>query len=464
MNETNTSPNDLQIEEPMKKKTVADFTGAPQPKVFISEEGKRYADGEIAKQKVPTLEGVMQGVRWRDAAAQDRLEKSILQISFLITVDEDVLLVTRCPQWGRNLACVDTEQGSILISHSPAENSFPCKLKHFMSILNGLLPLDDKTYGLGIYPSLRFLGLVKNEVYKKGEQSATTYYFYVFHASFSRKDLLKPGEDLKEKINNAVSHAPHNRADQAITLCPVNEDLIRRIPPDYHADLAALSLYLKRKGDDNLACQVQARTAAIGILSDGALPVNRLGTRFFVSHKTEEYEKLVEPLINKVIEKLKKQRGEKARTKDISSPEPELSSPFVTHEKDVSLGDNWEEETFKMIKFCRGFVAIETSAYFNESDQIITEVAEAVRAAKDRINYCIIRLRYDEISSDDEKKFESRLKETLKKLSLPKSGADSPLTEADADIYLKKAHLPLYAAKDQLLEVAAKRIAEELGK
>lgn len=403
-----------------ENRTQAEFKadGLQQRKVYLGEQGIARVKLGIIKNKIPDIANVVQGAEWVDDTHKNKLGASLFQISFLVTIGEKMLVFARSDRNGsRNLSGF-----SVLLSSSPYEKVVLNKLSGLNEILKRKFNYD-KEKGI---PRIHSLGLIKNTVYKKDENFWADYYFYVFHAHFDEDSLTL--EDARQ----AVHSASIDRLDCVENLYPVNEELInKKIDKKFNADRAALKLYLQYR-TERMINMLTFKGVGYSVASHGVLPFNNFSDRFFVSHATDDYKDMVEPLC----------AGVNKKYTDSLHPmdkETSVSELTWTHEHHAVTGCDWKTENLLYIQKCAGFVAVETKA-FEISDNVIEEIIEAIKGKLQNEEYRIIRVCYEKM--DNPSAFEKKLR---------KKAAMELGDEKYADIYLKKTVFPVYANPETLV-------------
>lgn len=398
--------------------TEADFkaNGLQQCKVHLARKGVSQLEIGMAGNTIPDISDVIRNARWLTETHETKLGACLFQISFLVTIGSKLLVVDRSDRnEGRNLS-----GSSVLLSSSPYEVVTPTNLKHLDDILRRKFRYKKGT------PEICFLGLVKNRVFKKKEQSYADYYFYVFLAHFDEQEFTFA--DAKA----AIKRASIDQNDCAVGIFDVDENLInKRINSKFNADRAALKLYLQYETERKIN-MLEVKGVGRSISSHGVMPVHHLSGRYFVSHATADYKTIVRPLCVAVDEKYR----QSLHPLDRATSAAKLT---WTHECDASLDCEWATKNLPCVYQCAGFISIESKA-FEKRDDVIEEIVGAIKGNLQNNNYRIIRVCYERM--DDFEVFAKKLR---------KRTADVLGDEKYADIYLNKTFFPLYAYPEKLL-------------
>lgn len=398
--------------------TEADFkaNGLQQCKVHLARKGISQLEIGMAGNTIPDISDVIRNARWLTETHETKLGACLFQISFLVTIGSKLLVVDRSDRnEGRNLS-----GSSVLLSSSPYEVVTPTNLKHLDDILRRKFRYKKGT------PEICFLGLVKNRVFKKQEQSYVDYYFYVFLAHFDEQEFTFA--DAKA----AIKSASIDQNDCAVGIFDVDENLInKRINSKFNADRAALKLYLQYETERKIN-MLEAKGVGRSISSHGVMPFHHLSGRYFVSHATADYKTIVRPLCVAVDEKYR----QSLHPLDRATSAAKLT---WTHECDASLDCEWSTKNLPCVYQCAGFISIESKA-FEKRDDVIEEIVGAIKGNLQNNNYRIIRVCYERM--DDFEVFAKKLR---------KRTADVLGDEKYADIYLNKTFFPLYAYPEKLL-------------
>lgn len=398
--------------------TEADFkaNGLQQCKVHLARKGVSQLEIGMAGNTIPDISDVIRNARWLTETHETKLGACLFQISFLVTIGSKLLVVDRSDRnEGRNLS-----GSSVLLSSSPYEVVTPTNLKHLDDILRRKFRYKKGT------PEICFLGLVKNRVFKKKEQSYADYYFYVFLAHFDEQEFTFA--DAKA----AIKSASIDQNDCAVGIFDVDENLInKRINSKFNADRAALKLYLQYETERKIN-MLEVKGVGRSISSHGVMPVHHLSGRYFVSHATADYKTIVRPLCVAVDEKYR----QSLHPLDRATSAAKLT---WTHECDASLDCEWATKNLPCVYQCAGFISIESKA-FEKRDDVIEEIVGAIKGNLQNNNYRIIRVCYERM--DDFEVFAKKLR---------KRTADVLGDEKYAEIYLNKTFFPLYAYPEKLL-------------
>lgn len=398
--------------------TEADFKAykLQQCKVHLAREGITQLEIGMAGNSIPDISDVIRNARWMMETHETKLGASLFQISFLVTIGSKLLVVDRSDRGEeRNLS-----GSSVLLSSSPYEVVTPTNIKHLDDILRRKFRYEKGA------PEFYSLGLVKNRVFKKKEQSYADYYFYVFLAHFDEEEFTL--EDAKA----AIKAASIDHKDSAVGVFDVDENLInKRINSKFNADRAALKLYLQYEMERKIN-MLEVKGAGRSISSHGVMPFHHLSGRYFVSHATDDYKTIVRPLCVAVDEKYK----QSLHPLDLASTAAKLT---WTHESDASIDCEWFSKNLPCVYQCAGFISIESKA-FEKSDAVIEEIVGAIKGNLQNKNYRIIRVCYERM--DDFEAFAEKLR---------KKTANELGDEKYADAYLKKTFFPLYAYPEKLL-------------
>lgn len=398
--------------------TEVDFkaNGLQQCKVHLARKGISQLEIGMAGNTIPDISDVIRNARWLTETHETKLGACLFQISFLVTIGSKLLVVDRSDRNdGRNLS-----GSSVLLSSSPYEVVTPTNLKHLDDILRRKFRYKKGT------PEICFLGLVKNRVFKKQEQSYADYYFYVFLAHFDEQEFTFA--DAKA----AIKSASIDQNDCAVGIFDVDENLInKRINSKFNADRAALKLYLQYETERKIN-MLEVKGVGRSISSHGVMPFHHLSGRYFVSHATADYKTIVRPLCVAVDEKYR----QSLHPLDRATSAAKLT---WTHECDASLDCEWSTKNLPCVYQCAGFISIESKA-FEKRDDVIEEIVGAIKGVLQNKNYRIIRVCRERM--DDFDAFARKLR---------KRTADVLGDEKYADIYLNKTFFPLYAYPEKLL-------------
>lgn len=390
----------------MNNRSKASFRGdvEQQNKLVLQKESVILLEKALAGIiSAPVLGEIVQHSQNMQLLKSQRLNKSMFEISFIITTDRnEVLLRGRAHRNGGRLT-FDKEKASLFTSVSIECGNTPANCSDLLNLLHRKLPADAINHADPNY--IEFLGIAKNNVYNEDccdEYAA--YYFYVFEVNFNRKDI--PELDQIKKYMNGVQ----DNGDKLYGFIPIKE-ISSFLSHKFLADREGASLLSKKRKFQSVLNinsnrnetfhQNETNYELFGHTSQafiGKSPFNDYGKKFFVAYSNEDYENHVEAFLT-MLEKNK--------------------IPYWAEARDAAPG-KWKYANQTVLPQCRGIIVLESQNAF-ESENVLEEIGIVLACRQRNTSYAIHRLWLNESAKEGENAFKQRLSEYLKSQNMAKS-------------------------------------------
>lgn len=226
----------------MNNRSKASFRGdvEQQNKLVLHKEAVIILENALAGIIPPPVLGkIVQHSQNMQLLKSQRLNKSMFEISFIITTDGDeVLLRGRAHRNGGRIT-FDEGKASLYTSVSIECGNTPTNCSDLLNLLYRKLPAYAINHADPNY--IEFLGIAKNNVYNEDccdEYAA--YYFYVFEVNFNKKDI--PELDQIRKYMDGVQ----DNGDKLYGFVPIKE-LSLFLSHKFLADRGGASLLSKKE-------------------------------------------------------------------------------------------------------------------------------------------------------------------------------------------------------------------------
>lgn len=306
---------------------------------------------------------------------EQKIGKSILQLGFIVTYENDYVLLKRRYKRESILnedSASPKNKSRYSIMTSALSETAP---KTETDLLRTFFKKVPDTPLQNIKPhTINFLGLIRNKVKDKKDPSRfTTYYFYVYEIVYKKKPFNKLSQ-----INRRIKSA--GRKDNTETFAPgalITEKTAGRIHPNYKADTVAYQLLLKKHQQQK---QKTTDDSVAWLEAGNMSSLHEMGDTYFIAHTYPDFHTTVYPLIEKM-----QQEGVK----------------YWTEETHADSSANWHLTNAKIQEYAKGVIIIETKNIVTNLN-VAAEIKLAVSLnRRDRV-YQIIRLRTDDYDKDDE--------------------------------------------------------------
>ena len=336
-----------------------------QVKCILGKRAGNHLLQSLQKKQIVALSELEQDYKIRPTTLADRAGERMLQLSFIITDENDnILAVDRLDEGGVRV----TSGTSVLISTNPEYNGRLCNSND--AILNCLIRNFELDSGLDPL-QIQFLGLIYNSVTKQGFDSPLEYLFYTFK-------IKLPFSQFNTLIDKAKTLRKNAYRNYRVKSLKEITDEVKEWKN--RADKAALMLLSKV---ESRAFEADYGTAMFVDFSSSC-PFEKLHNSYFISHATQDYERYVLPLCQLLAER---------------------NIPYWCHEESVLLDSDWRLSNQDKLKYCRGFISIETDA-FVKSKFTQQEAIEAIRTKRKVTGYSIYRFLCPHIHDENKKAWE----------------------------------------------------------
>lgn len=365
-----------------------------QMKTWLEQESIDLLESALSsdEKEIPTLGTILRDATIQELSPQQRLHRSFIQISFVVTTTSGKILIThrdnrpekRLLQEKANERYADLMKGSNLVSYSPEPVPVP---ETFADLVKGLrCKIPSAALLNNPIQDINFLGIAKNtRTDKLTGETLLTYYFYIFELNLKLSDP----DNFRMAIE---TKGQKDREDfQDMSFFQIDEHIIDVTASNFLAEKAATLLLLRSRGyPQELLEKLQSdREVAPYRPANNANPFDKSAGALFISHARLNYDSY---RIRSFVETLRQAR----------------KKCWVQHD-DAQQGEAWELANRAIIPICKNFVCFETPAA-RRKKTVLDEIALAMRTQLKYPSYQVFRIRSGDFYSspdeqDEQKKF-----------------------------------------------------------